>query len=112
MTKTINFGGQRRTIQSGCGYTATGSVRDCNFKIKLHQKKCDICKGGIVPTEFDRLGAEFNGWNGLRGSNKVEGRLSMVSRRGVISHTLTEANSMEGSFNILRRIDNIESSEN
>lgn len=108
MTKTVNFGGQRRTIQTGCGYTATGSVRDCNFKIKLHQKRCAICGGATLPTEFDRQGGAYNGWDGLRGSNRVEGRLTTVSRNGVVFHTMTEANSMEGSFNFIRRTNNLD----
>lgn len=101
-TKTFNYGGQRRTVQTGCGYTASGSVRDCNFKINLHKKNCPMCSGAVTPTEFDSVGASYNGWDGLRGSNKVEGKMSLISKNGTEYHSLTEGNSMESSFNINR----------
>ena len=77
MTKTMTQGGQRRTIQLGCGFMFSGSVRECEFKVKLHRKKCSMCGiDNAMPCEFNKSVAKHNGWNGLRGTNKVSNIIS------------------------------------
>lgn len=44
MTRGYNSGGQNRSIQCPCGWGCSGSIRDANFKHKLHAKVCDTAK--------------------------------------------------------------------
>jgi len=83
MPKTYNYGGQRRTSQTTCGFTCKGSVREVNFKIRLHQRVCPICE----PTtdgleEFNKVAAGVNGWNNLKGDSKVTKKAVEVSIDG------------------------------
>lgn len=67
MPQTYNRGGQRRTTEAGCGFTAVGSVRECAGKMRLHQKVCAICSQQstfTTPPHNAELGTN-NGWKGI-----------------------------------------------
>ena len=73
-TTSRNFGGQRRTIETKCGFITSGSLRESTYKWKLHKKVCDICKDITVNPdniEFDNARAIKNGWNGIHNNNVV-----------------------------------------
>ena len=100
MTKTINQGGQRRTIQLGCGYTTKGSVKECEFKMKLHSKRCSLCVGNHKSKEFDNSMALHNGWNGLKGSNRVTSVVTYTNSKD--SYCIINTNNKEKALKISR----------
>jgi hypothetical protein len=70
-------GGQRRTAVIQCGYSVKGSLRDVEYKLKLHTRVCEWCKENnkelgktIAETPFNVNAAKINGWNGIQ-QNKV-----------------------------------------
>ena len=67
MTKgTYNKGGQRRTMMSGCGWSARGALREVDAKFRLHKRVCETCRNRNVEIpEYDKVAATANGWNGL-----------------------------------------------
>lgn len=84
MPKQFNYGGQRRTSQTTCGFTCKGSVREVNFKIKLHQRICLICEPCPNDSldEFNKVAGMTNGWNNFKGDSKVTKRAVEVSING------------------------------
>lgn len=79
-----NRGGQRRTCISLCGFTCKGSIREVNYKHKLHKKVCDICKDlKVEDVPYSRTAGEANGWGGIDAKgNKVKTNLSHLSVNG------------------------------
>ena len=72
-----NKGGQRRTIEAGCGYKCVGHPTEVNKKWIRHKRTCSVCKEGNslkeLPTH-NKEGGLTNGWNGFTGkkqSNRV-----------------------------------------
>lgn len=59
-----NRGGQKRTIATVCGWTASGSPREANGKLKLHMRVCETCKG-IDLSGIEKPTKNGNGYNGL-----------------------------------------------
>lgn len=61
-----NRGGQRRTIQSGCGWCRTGHPTEVNRLYILHKKFCkDGCgSSGYEAPEFNKEAGNINGWKG------------------------------------------------
>jgi len=81
--RTFNRGGQRRTSECPCGFSARGDVRTANFKMKLHLKLCKNAeKETYTPTPFNRENAEINGWDGLVASNQATERVGQIMRGG------------------------------
>ena len=66
----FNKGGQRRTIQAPCGWTAVGHPREVNGKYNIHRRFCEICKDceSEVP-EFNKANGNYNGWKGISNRN-------------------------------------------
>jgi hypothetical protein len=63
----FNRGGQRRTLEAGCGWRCVGHPTEVNKKYKLHRKYCKTCgEVEYQAPEFNREGANMNGWNGVR----------------------------------------------
>ena len=65
-------GGQRRTIQSGCGWSCRKTPRECDYLFKLHRKRCEDCRDkGDLPA-FNNVNASANGWNGVNHNFQVQ----------------------------------------
>ena len=58
----VKTGGQRRTIETRCGWRCDGHPREVNGKHKIHIKFCDICKNDKLP-DFNK--SITNGWKGV-----------------------------------------------
>lgn len=43
MPKLQDYGGQRRTIVSQCGFSCRGSLREADYKLRLHMRLCPQC---------------------------------------------------------------------
>jgi hypothetical protein len=60
--KANNAGGDKREIECPCGFSTKGSVREANFKMKLHVK---ICNGVNIESNkfpnFDKIISSKNG---------------------------------------------------
>ena len=68
----FNRGGQRRTIEAGCGFRCVGHPTEVNKKYLLHKKYCKDCgETEYQAPEFNKEGANTNGWNGVRLKNNV-----------------------------------------
>ncbi len=68
-SKIFIKGGQRRTIEGCCGFSCKGSLREVEYKTKLHIKNCKICienKTTYSESAFNSSIANHNGWGGLR----------------------------------------------
>jgi hypothetical protein len=66
----MNTGEQHRTIICNCGFTTKGDLRTANYKIKLHNKICNlkILNDPKMP-KFNSENALINGKNKLKGNN-------------------------------------------
>jgi hypothetical protein len=63
----LNFGGQRRTIETGCGWRCAGHPREVNGKFKIHKRLCDVCRESHTKElpKFSNEAANINGsWKG------------------------------------------------
>lgn len=76
------MGGQRRTIVAPCGWTAKGSIREANFKMKLHVKNCKTCdvKNITIP-DFD---TKANGLDGIT-TSKRGNAIKQISHKDMCS---------------------------
>jgi hypothetical protein len=104
----FNRGGQRRTIEAGCGWRCVGHPNEVDSKYKIHKKFCNTCKDNNfdIP-KFNRTNGDINGWKGNKlkpNQNKEiatscivkcekDGR--QINKQFTIRH---EANSIEDSF--------------
>jgi len=84
MTKTFNKGGQRRTMESSCGWRCVGHPTEVNKKYELHKKYCKECGGvNYTPEKFNHNGALMNGWKGqFHHTNTKKETLSTVIVNG------------------------------
>jgi hypothetical protein len=59
-------GGQRRTLEAGCGYRCVGHPTEVNKKYLLHKRYCKECGDTEYQApEFNRDAANINGWKGV-----------------------------------------------
>ena len=60
-------GGQRRTIETGCGWRCVGHPQEVNGKFKLHKKYCNTCNETFTEElpSFNKKASKINGWKGL-----------------------------------------------
>jgi hypothetical protein len=68
----MNFGGQRRTIETGCGWRCVGHPQEVNGKFKIHKRLCDICRESHTKElpKFSNEAANINGsWKGIKSIN-------------------------------------------
>ncbi len=68
----MSLGGQRRTMESTCGWRCVGHPTEVNKKFLRHKRYCNECRddNGEIPN-FDTKNALMNGWNGISGFNKI-----------------------------------------
>jgi hypothetical protein len=108
-------GGQRRTIETTCGWTTKCHPREANGKYKIHIRHCSICVEQDLP-EYNRKSAKLNGWKGLmpNGDKPTTMRTSVVIE-GVRNDLVVEATNMEDAMvntkltsKILQKIDDDE----
>lgn len=72
MSNTKLSGGQRRTIEVGCGYRCVGHPQEVNKKYLIHKRYCKDCGDNntdVLP-EFNKLGGKINGWKGVTNRNQ------------------------------------------
>jgi hypothetical protein len=83
-SKIVVRGGQRRTIIVSCGFSCKGSLREVEYKTKLHTRICKVCKenevniAGITESPLNSSLANHNGWDGFRGSKKITSKHTLV----------------------------------
>jgi|688.fasta_scaffold68860_2 hypothetical protein len=65
-------GGQRRTIETGCGWTCRKSPREADALFRMHRRHCELCKGSGDLPEFNRVNGKANGWGGVGNNFKVQ----------------------------------------
>jgi hypothetical protein len=60
-------GGQRRTIETGCGWKCVGHPTEVNKKYLRHRRYCNTCNENNTTElpEFNKEGGKINGWKGL-----------------------------------------------
>ena len=66
MSKSFNKGGQRRTIETGCGWRCVGHPNEVNKKFIIHKRYCKICEDVTMDTQFNRTAGDINGWKGQK----------------------------------------------
>ena len=84
-SKTFNKGGQRRTLESSCGWRCVGHPSEVSKKYDRHKRHCKEC-GSVnlkLPT-FDREAGDMNGWKG-QFHNETKESISTVAVNGNIS---------------------------
>ncbi len=65
----FNKGGQRRTLETPCGWRCVGHPQEVNGKYRIHKKFCDTCKDVNNVPEFSRTNGDVNGWKGISNKN-------------------------------------------
>jgi len=93
---TFNHGGQRRTAQFACGFTARGAPKEVNARVARHFRYCDACgmKGQTedIPA-FSAVNAGINGWDGVLGGGHrglTTSRAStIITNRGLPDEAVT-----------------------
>ncbi len=63
-TKSMQLGGQRRTVVCGCGYFVQGHPTQINLRLRLHQKVCEYVETDICLPAYNSKQAQRNGWRG------------------------------------------------
>lgn len=65
-------GGQRRTIEAGCGWRCVGHPTEVNKKYILHKKYCKDCGDNNTDKlpAFNKEGGKMNGWKGITNRNQ------------------------------------------
>jgi hypothetical protein len=66
-------GGQRRTIEVGCGWRCVGHPQEVNKKYILHKRYCKDCIDNNKVdelAEFNKVGGKMNGWKGITNRNQ------------------------------------------
>lgn len=66
-------GGQRRTIEAGCGWRCVGHPTEVNKKYARHKRVCKDCKESnslAELPEFDKTAGLVNGWKGITNRNQ------------------------------------------
>lgn len=67
MSNQYQKGGQRRTIETGCGWRCVGHPTEVNKKYILHKKYCKDCGDNNTDKlpEWNKEAGLMNGWKGL-----------------------------------------------
>jgi hypothetical protein len=71
-------GGQRRTVEFGCGVVIRGHPTEVNKKSQRHCRICPECKGCYKPSEFNKTDGDANGWGGYRGIRKANEKVMNI----------------------------------
>ena len=103
-------GGQRRTASVLCGFSTRGSVREVEYKLKLHLRICEWCKENnkeikkqIEETPFNNTAGTFNGWDGIKRNGITKNKISNVVVNGISDVVISR-----GSTTIEQAINKIE----
>jgi hypothetical protein len=69
---TYQRGGQRRTIEAGCGWRCVGHPQEVNGKFRLHKKYCETCRENHTQElpSFNKEAGNINGWKGITNRNQ------------------------------------------
>jgi hypothetical protein len=105
----FNRGGQKRTIELGCGFRIVGHPREVEGKLKIHKKRCSACSefDTKVP-EFSREAGVINGWNGCRGGKKTTKMMTTAFVNGEMSDYLVDASSIAEANEKVKLISSLE----
>lgn len=91
-------GGQRRTIEAGCGWRCVGHPQEVNGKFKIHKKFCNTCKDSYTEglPEFNKEGGKMNGWKGITNRGQQPNQmLTTALVNGEEYNIYTKASSMK-----------------
>ena len=69
---TYQRGGQRRTIEAGCGWRCAGHPQEVNGKFRIHKKFCETCRENHTQElpSFNKEAGNINGWKGITNRNQ------------------------------------------
>ena len=109
MYKQYSKGGQRRTIEAGCGYRCVGHPNEVNKKYLIHKRYCSTCNEGITELpEFNKTAGLINGWKGINNrNNQPEQHLTTAFVDGERFDVLTKANTLEKAMEDVRLTANL-----
>jgi len=103
-------GGQRRTASVMCGFSTRGSVREVEYKLKLHLRICEWCKENnkeikkqIEETPFNATAGTYNGWDGIKTNGITKNKVCNVVVNGNPDVVISR-----GSTTVEQAISNIE----
>lgn len=97
-------GGQKRTIETGCGWRCVGHPTEVNKKFLIHKRYCKDCINNIsVLPKYNRKAGLINGWNGLVGNEQTNKMITTVFVNGVRKDILVEGvSNIEDNFKDVR----------
>lgn len=110
MYKQYSKGGQRRTIEAGCGYRCQGHPQEVNKKFEIHKRYCNTCKESHTETlpEFNKTAGLMNGWKGINNrNNQPDQHLTTAFVDGERYDILTKANTLEKAMDDVRLTANL-----
>lgn len=94
-------GGQRRTMEAGCGWRCVGHPQEVNGKWEIHRRYCKDCmdtQTEVMP-EFNKTAGLMNGWKGMTNRNQQPNQmLTTAFVNGERMDILTNANTLEKSM--------------
>jgi hypothetical protein len=104
----LNFGGQRRTIETGCGWRCVGHPQEVNGKFKIHMRLCDICRENHTKElpKFSNEAAIINGsWGWIKCRNNQPNQiLTTALANGEQYDILTDASNINSAMEALNII--------
>jgi len=95
---TYQRGGQRRTIEAGCGWRCAGHPQEVNGKFRLHKKYCETCRENHTQElpSFNKEAGNINGWKGITNRNQQPNQmLTSAFIEGEQYDIFTKASSMK-----------------
>ena len=72
---SFHKGGQRRTVESSCGWRCVGHPTEVNKKYLRHSRYCNECKHSKEIPEYNKEAGILNGWKGINNKNQKANEL-------------------------------------
>lgn len=98
----MNLGGQKRTIETPCGFIMKGHPQEINKKHARHRRVCQTCislrkdEPVTVLPNFCKLSGEANGWNGVKNTADTREMKVTAVIDGVNFNFNVTSNNVEG----------------
>jgi hypothetical protein len=106
----FNKGGQRRTMETPCGWRCVGHPNEVKGKYNIHKKFCETCKENEnteIP-KFSRENGDINGWNGINvKNNHITKVVSTCLTNGRRLDIVNDAKSIHDAVEQLKENDNL-----
>ena len=103
--KQYQKGGQRRTMEAGCGWRCVGHPQEVNGKWAIHRRYCNECRETQLEElpEFNREAGLMNGWGGITNRNQQPNRmLTTAVVEGEPMNIITNTNSIQNAMDEAR----------